>query len=34
MKNPSFLKLKGFTGDYKTGPLNDIMEWIKMTYKI
>ena len=34
MKNPSFLKLKGFSGDYKTGPLNDIMEWIKMTYKI
>lgn len=34
MKNPSFLKLKGFSGDYKTGQLNDIMEWIKTTYKI
>jgi DNA topoisomerase-1 len=34
MKNPTFLKLKGFSGDYKTVPLNDIMEWIKTTYKI
>lgn len=34
MKNPTFLKLKGFSGDYKTGPLNDITEWIKTTYKI
>ena len=34
MKNPTFLKLKGFSGDYKTVPLNDITEWIKTTYKI
>ena len=34
MKNPTFLKLKGFSGDYKSGSLNDIMEWIKTTYKI
>jgi DNA topoisomerase-1 len=34
MKNPTFLKLKGFSGDYKMGPLNDITEWIKTTYKI
>ena len=34
MKNPTFLKLKGFKGDYKSGSLNDITEWIKTTYKI
>jgi DNA topoisomerase-1 len=34
MKDPKFLKLKGFSGDYKTGSLNDIMEWIKTTYNI
>ena len=34
MKNPTFLKLKGFSGDYKSGSLNDIMEWIQTTYKI
>jgi DNA topoisomerase-1 len=34
MKDPKFLKLKGFSGDYKSGSLNDIMEWIKTTYNI
>jgi DNA topoisomerase-1 len=34
MKNPTFLKLKGFTGNYKTCSLDSILEWIKDTYKI
>ena len=34
MKNPTFLKLKGYSGDYKNDSLNDIIEWIKTTYKI
>jgi len=34
MKNPTFLKLKGFTGNYKTCSLDNINEWIKDTYKI
>ena len=34
MKNPSFLKLKGFTEDYKTCPIFNILEWIQKTYKI
>ena len=34
MKNPTFLKLKGYSGDYKTGSISDITEWIKTTYKI
>jgi DNA topoisomerase-1 len=34
MKNPTFLKIKGFTEDYKTCPIDNIIEWIKMTYKI
>jgi DNA topoisomerase-1 len=34
MKNPTFLKLKGFTGDYKTSSISSIIEWIQKTYKI
>jgi DNA topoisomerase-1 len=34
MKNPSFLKLKGFSDDYKTCSLHLIVNWIKTTYKI
>lgn len=34
MKNPTFLKLKGFTEDYKTCPIFNIIEWIQKTYKI
>ena len=34
MKNPTFLKLKGFTEDYKTCSLFNIIEWIQKTYKI
>lgn len=34
MKNPTFLKLKGYSGDYRNDSLNDILEWIKTTYKI
>jgi DNA topoisomerase-1 len=34
MKNPTFLKLKGFTGDYKTCSISNIFEWIQKTYKI
>jgi DNA topoisomerase-1 len=34
MKNPTFLKLKGFTDDYKTCSISNILEWIQKTYKI
>ena len=34
MKNPTFLKLKGFTEDYKTCSISSIIEWIQKTYKI
>ena len=34
MKNPTFLKLKGFTGNYKSCSLDTITNWIKDTYKI
>ena len=34
MKNPSFLKIKGFSEDYKTCSLNNIIDWIKQTYKV
>lgn len=34
MKNPTFLKLKGYSGDYRNDSLNDIIGWIKTTYKI
>jgi hypothetical protein len=34
MKNPTFLKLKGFTQDYKTCCVDIIVEWIQKTYKI
>jgi DNA topoisomerase-1 len=34
MKNPTFLKLKGFTEDYKTCSIFNIIEWIQKTYKI
>ena len=34
MKNPTFLKLKGFTEDYKTCSMFNIIEWIQKTYKI
>ena len=34
MKNPTFLKLKGFTEDYKTCSISNILEWIQKTYKI
>ena len=34
MKNPTFLKIKGFTQDYKTCSIDIIIDWIKKTYKI
>jgi hypothetical protein len=34
MKNPTFLKLKGFTENYKLCSLDIIITWIKDTYKI
>jgi DNA topoisomerase-1 len=34
MKNPSFLKIKGFKEDYKTCSLDILIEWIKTTYNI
>lgn len=34
MKNPTFLKLKGFPEDYKTCSISNILEWIQKTYKI
>jgi len=34
MKNPSFLKIKGFKEDYKTGSLDILIEWIETTYSI
>ena len=34
MKNPTFLKIKGFTEDYKTCPVANIVEWIHTTYKL
>ena len=34
MKNPTFLKLKGFAEDYKTCSTFNILEWIQKTYKI
>jgi DNA topoisomerase-1 len=34
MKNPTFLKIKGFTEDYKTCPVANIIEWINTTYKL
>lgn len=34
MKNPTFLKIKGFTEDYKTCPVENIIEWIHTTYKL
>jgi hypothetical protein len=34
MKNPTFLKIKGFTEDYKVCPVANIIEWIHRTYKL
>lgn len=34
MKNPSFLKIKGFKEDYKTCSLDILTEWIETTYSI
>jgi DNA topoisomerase-1 len=34
MKNPSFLKIKGFKEDYKTCSLNVLIEWIETTHNI
>ena len=34
MKNPTFLKIKGFTEDYKVCPVANIIEWINKTYKL
>jgi DNA topoisomerase-1 len=34
MVKPSFLKLKGFNGDYKIGDLNVLKVWIKETYNV
>ena len=34
MLRPNFLKLKGFSGDYKTGDLNVLKVWIKETYNV
>ena len=34
MKNPTFLKIKGFKEDYKTCSLDTLTEWIQTTYDI
>lgn len=34
MKNPSFLKVKGFKEDYKTCSLDILIQWIETTYNI
>jgi len=34
MKNPSFLKIKGFKEDYKTCSLDILIDWIETTYSI
>lgn len=34
MKNPSFLKIKGFKEDYKICSLNILTEWIETTHNI
>ena len=34
MKNPSFLKIKGFKEDYKTCSLDILIEWIETTHNI
>jgi DNA topoisomerase-1 len=34
MKNPTFLKIKGFLEDYKTCPIVNIIDWINKTYKL
>lgn len=34
MKNPSFLKIKGFKEDYKTCSLDTLTDWIETTYNI
>jgi DNA topoisomerase-1 len=34
MKNPTFLKIKGFKEDYKTCSLNVLVEWIETTHNI
>lgn len=34
MKNPTFHKLQGFTGDYKNGNIDLLKKWINETYKI
>lgn len=34
MKNPSFLKIKGFKEDYKTCSLDILIDWIEITYSI
>ena len=34
MKNPSFLKIKGFKEDYKTCSLEILSQWIQTTYNI
>ena len=34
MKSPKFLKLKGFTGDYKSCEINELLDWIKETYNV
>ena len=34
MKNPTFLKIKGFKEDYKTCSLDILKEWIETTYDI
>jgi hypothetical protein len=34
MKNPTFLKIKGFKEDYKTCSLDILTEWIQTTYDI
>ena len=34
MKNPTFLKIKGFKEDYKTCSSDILVEWIETTYSI
>ena len=33
MKTPKFIKLQGFKGDYRTGPVSLLEQWIKIHFK-
>jgi hypothetical protein len=34
MKNPTFLKIKGFKEDYKNCSMDILVDWIETTYNI